>query len=641
MKVKRTYLVVGGAIAGMLLSGCQWFGTAPLPSEAPSSTSAVSSPPTPRPTLSSDFVNRIDGSTATIPLVTAALRLLRGTDDGMIFNQTDQAYINLIDGDADVIFVTAPSDAELQQARQEGVDLEVVPIVKDALVFLANTANPVNGLTQRQIKDIYSGKVTNWAKVGGADLPIIAYQRPENSGSQTLFEQLAMGGKQPMNAPVSTRPDEMSGLVDYISAYSNSKQALGFSVFYYTQEMYVKSNVKLLAVDGVAPSRQTIAEGTYPYGTYYYAVLRSDEPTGSTARQLVDWCLSDEGQKVFAAASYVPLDQSNIVPPDSGYGYDGSTPENTTQSEGTGGPAGKSAPLKKDICVSHGSDTDCLVDDVIRLPGYPKAEAAVTDWYSSLPPDPAPAMNSSISDPDESFETNLHMFSNRGLLVAERSTSWDGYDRVTSASAVFRLSDGHRMSLSDFFYDGVNYIDFINRNLLDEAANQLRFDCLTQDFETECIGGDLIAPFTGLPATTLDFTYTGTGLEFRLPAGNPFLTRSIYGLAADCYVEINLPSDLSPYGVIWRTKTVQVGAYQVDHIVSNYRGTNPHDATINKAIDAWARTLKYDGVASVSIYAQGARLEVRAGSMSNHMEGVEGPYSRYAWFDYLTGKRLN
>jgi len=179
----------------------------------------VTPTPTPvvRPTLPESFVDRIDGSTATIPLTTAALQLLRGTAAGLHHNTTDTAYQNLIAGTKDVIFVTAPSPDELAAATAAGVELDVIPVVKDALVFLTNTANPVTGLTSQQVKDIYTGTTANWSQVGGADAAIIPYQRPVNSGSQTLFLQLAMGDTTPMDAPTALRPTSMGDLVDAVA----------------------------------------------------------------------------------------------------------------------------------------------------------------------------------------------------------------------------------------------------------------------------------------------------------------------------------------------------------------------------------------------------------------------------------------
>jgi len=556
-----------------------------VPVTAPGTTTqAPSEVPGSRPNFSDDFVSRIDGSTVTIPLMTTALQLLRGTADGLHFNQTDQAYQNLIAGDKDVIFVTAPSPDELAAAQAAGVTLDVVPVVNDAMVFLVNTANPVANLTSQQVKDIYSGKITNWSQVGGADQPIVAYQRPVNSGSQTLFLQLVMGDTTPVQAPDSYYISDMAGLIDRVAAYDNSDQAIGYSFFYYAQEMHVSDNVKLVSVDGVAPTPQTIADGSYPYITSYFAVMRSDEPDGSQAKQLVDWCLTDEGQQTFSAASYVPLDPSNVVPPVSGYGYDGSTPQNTTQSSGTGGPPGSkaqwgTAPDPCDFRNCMPVDTDGKIVHV-NIPDYPQLQSAIIAWLQQ-----------------ETLGTMMVSPGSKVLEIVIRDLMlvWIGSPEP-DVSVMLRMSDGHRMVLSDFFYDGVNYIDFINRTLLNEGANRNFVVCDGSD-DVDCTA-DRVGPFTGLPADTTDYDFNFTSLAFQFPAGNPFITSNIYD---PVQVQLLLPYDLSPYGITWQVQQTQVGGRPVQHVVSNYASVNPQDAKINQAIDNWVAKQPGDGRAGVEV----------------------------------------
>jgi ABC-type phosphate transport system substrate-binding protein len=136
---------------------------------------------------------KIDGSTATIPLSQAIAEKLLGmlSDKSKEFikhNTTHNAYVNLIEGKADIIFVTEPSQEELKIAKDSNVDIEVVPVVKEGFVFLVNMNNPVNSLTVKQIQDIYQGKIINWKEVGGKDAAIIPYQRDKNSGSQTIMQ---------------------------------------------------------------------------------------------------------------------------------------------------------------------------------------------------------------------------------------------------------------------------------------------------------------------------------------------------------------------------------------------------------------------------------------------------------------------
>lgn len=255
---------------------------------------------------------RIDGSTATYPLSMEIGKKLLGLDEigvkGFItHNTTHNAYVNLIDGKADIIFVTEPSSDEYELARQKGVELEVVPICKEGFVFLVNKDNSVNNLTVKQVQDIYQGKIKNWKEVGGDDNDIIPYQREANSGSQTIMTNTVMKGLKIMQPPKETLVYGMGELIDRVADYSNAKNALGYSVYYYATTMYKNRDVKLISINGFKPDKQTIKDGTYPFTVGYYAVLRKDEPSVSNARKLLGWLLGEEGQTIVDRAGLVQV----------------------------------------------------------------------------------------------------------------------------------------------------------------------------------------------------------------------------------------------------------------------------------------------------------------------------------------------
>ena len=128
--------------------------------------------------------------------VEIAKAVLNMTDDEaeefIVHNTTAKAYENLINGTADLIFVSEPSDDILNSAREAGVEFEMVGIGRDGFVFVVNQDNPVESLTIEQIQKIYTGEIKNWSEVGGEDVDIIAYQREPNSGSQNLMEKMVM-----------------------------------------------------------------------------------------------------------------------------------------------------------------------------------------------------------------------------------------------------------------------------------------------------------------------------------------------------------------------------------------------------------------------------------------------------------------
>ena len=267
-----------------------------------------------QPLMSLEEYPTVDGSTATMPLMAAVLQKACGIDaeqaESYVYaSKTSQSWIALSNGDADLLLVYEAPESTKEQLAQ-GPELEVTAIGRDALVFIVNEQNPVESLTQDQLRDIYTGAVTNWAELGGNDQSIVAFQRDETSGSQTLFEKLLVGDRELTltDPPTELRPGMMGALVDGLASYNNEGNAIGYSVYYYISEMYAQPGLKLIGVDGVQPEYDTIADSSYPLCNEFYVAIRADEPEDSPTRQLYNWICSEEGKQTLIDAGYVPAE---------------------------------------------------------------------------------------------------------------------------------------------------------------------------------------------------------------------------------------------------------------------------------------------------------------------------------------------
>lgn len=268
--------------------------------------------PVAKPDFTAETFPKVDGSTATIPLSEGMVKALLSyaADEAQDFvhhNTTHNAYVNLIDGLCDVIFVTPPSAEEEEMLETAEKDYEVQMVVKDAFVFLVNSQNPVENISVEDLQKIYKGEITNWSQLGGSDEEIIPFQRPDNSGSQTLMYKLLVPQNEIAEAPSELRPAGMGDLVDAVSDYDEGINSIGYSVYYYASGMYTDQNSKLISVGGVCPTPETIADGSYPLTDGYYAVYEKDLPEDSAVMKLLAWLTSDEGQKMAADEGYVPL----------------------------------------------------------------------------------------------------------------------------------------------------------------------------------------------------------------------------------------------------------------------------------------------------------------------------------------------
>ncbi len=253
---------------------------------------------------------KVDASLAIHPLVDSIAADFLDMDESKLDftyteTRTSEVYHNLIDGAVDVIFAAEISKEDQQYAKDKGVELKITPATSSAFVFIVNADNPVNNLTFEQVQKIYTGEITNWKQVGGNDEKIIAYQRPTGSGSQTAMLSLVMKDKKIVTPPTSQIEVGMGGLIDAVAEYDNSRQAIGYSYFYYVNTMYKKDTIKMISVDGVMPSVETIKNGEYPIYTNAFIVTRKDADENTL--KWVDAVLSSRGSAIIEDAGYVPV----------------------------------------------------------------------------------------------------------------------------------------------------------------------------------------------------------------------------------------------------------------------------------------------------------------------------------------------
>ncbi|MCQ2529517.1 MAG: substrate-binding domain-containing protein [Saccharofermentans sp.] len=204
----------------------------------------------------------------------------------LLMTNTMGAYEKIVTGEADIIFVAGPSKEQMAFAEENGVDLVMVPIGREAFVFFVNENNPVDNLTLDEIRGIYSGKIRNWSEVGGSNDLITPLTRNPGSGSQTAMEMV-------MNGEAIQR--------DYDAALG---KRIAFSFRFYVEDITNYGGIKILSLNGVYPSAETIRDGSYPISSEFYAIYRADD-TNPNIPVVIDWLLSNEGQALIEANGYV------------------------------------------------------------------------------------------------------------------------------------------------------------------------------------------------------------------------------------------------------------------------------------------------------------------------------------------------
>ena len=210
-------------------------------------------------------------------------------DSAMQYKNTVRGYQAIVDGTTDILFCAGPSAEQMWYAEEKGVELVYVPVGLEAFVFFVNEQNPVDNLTVEQVRKIYACDYTNWSEVGGPNRIINPVTRLEGSGSQTAFESVMGGQKIGKKSPLAI-----------------TGASIGFSFRYYMDGIVGNDTVKMISLNGVYPSAENIQNRTYPIVTQFYAIYRKDNDNPNIPI-LIEWLLSDEGQRLIEETGYVRI----------------------------------------------------------------------------------------------------------------------------------------------------------------------------------------------------------------------------------------------------------------------------------------------------------------------------------------------
>lgn len=252
----------------------------------------------------------IDGAAALFPVYSAYVnetypnttRLYDGTFE---YNNTVLGYDLLGQKKTDLFIGVYPSEEQILEAKKFDTEFEFTPIGAEAFVFFVHKDNPIDSLTTEQIQGIYAGEITNWEDVGGKNEKIVAFQRNEGSGSQSMLVRF-MDGKPLMKAPSEQVNDLMSGIIEQVSDYQSTTASIGFSYRYYVEGIIQNPDIKIIKIDGIAPTKDTIRTKEYPIITPIYATTYKGN-TKENVQLLLDWIVSSEGQEILEKTGYTGL----------------------------------------------------------------------------------------------------------------------------------------------------------------------------------------------------------------------------------------------------------------------------------------------------------------------------------------------
>jgi phosphate transport system substrate-binding protein len=244
----------------------------------------------------------IDGSTTVGPIAKAFAEYYMKQNPAVNITVSESGSGNgaksLINGTCDVASMSRfMKDEEVKAAVDKGVVPVCHTIAVDGIAIITHPSNPVKGLTVAQVRDIYTGKVTNWNEVGGPNARIVVISRDTNSGTYESFETLVMN-KQKMaasveyvgsNGAIRQKVQSTAGAIGYVG--------LGFA----------DKTVKTLEIDKIVPTKATVSSGRYPIARPLFLFTNGFPAMGSHLYGFVTMHMTKKGQEMIEAIGFVPL----------------------------------------------------------------------------------------------------------------------------------------------------------------------------------------------------------------------------------------------------------------------------------------------------------------------------------------------
>ena len=173
--------------------------------------------------------------------------------------------------------------------------LEGAILAFDGIAIIVNPNNPVSDLNVETIAKIYTGEIKNWKEVGGNDAEIVLIGREAGSGTRGGFESITD------TEDKCQYRQELTSTGDVITTVASNPGAIG-----YASLASVKDTVKALTVDGIAPSEETIKDGSYVVQRPFVLVTRKDAKLTESAQKFFDYITSEAANEIISGAGVVP-----------------------------------------------------------------------------------------------------------------------------------------------------------------------------------------------------------------------------------------------------------------------------------------------------------------------------------------------
>ncbi len=244
----------------------------------------------------------VDGSTTVGPIAKAFAEYYMSKNPGVNITVSESGSGNgaksLINGTCDVADMSRfMKDEEFKAAVAKGVFPVGTVVAIDGLAIVVHPSSPILGLTTAQVRDIYTGKITNWKEIGGPNVAIVLISRDTNSGTYESFESLVMN-----KMKISDKAEYVGSSGAIRARVQSTPAAIG-----YVGLGFVDKTVKAIKVDNVYPDNATVTSGAYPVARPLFMFTNGYPKMGSRLYGFLNLYLTQKGQQIIEEIGFVPV----------------------------------------------------------------------------------------------------------------------------------------------------------------------------------------------------------------------------------------------------------------------------------------------------------------------------------------------
>ena len=289
--MKRMICTLLCLVMALSLAACGQDTTAPVATAAPAAPVTTEAPAAP---VALTGTVSTDGSTSMEKVIGALGEAFMEANDQVTFTYNPTGSGTGIQAVQEGRCDIGLSSRSLKD-EEKAAGLTETILCYDGIAVIVNPENTVEDLTLEQIAAIYTGEITNWSQVGGADAEIVLIGREAGSGTRSGFEEIVE-----VKDKCQYR-QELSATGDVITTVAQNPGAIG-----YASLASVKDTVKTLKVGGVTPSDATVKDGTYAIQRPFVLATRTGTPLGDAAQAFFDYVTSTDANAIIIAAGVVP-----------------------------------------------------------------------------------------------------------------------------------------------------------------------------------------------------------------------------------------------------------------------------------------------------------------------------------------------